>query len=88
MSQLQMTGDDWLSDGDKKRQARAEAARKKAALVCAKRLRAAGDSLSEFMSACLDCQDSSAPRGVDDSRRILMESLCEYASWLEGVYDK
>lgn len=88
MTQLQMTGDDWLSDGDKKRQARAEAARKKTAIACATALDKACGALSAYMMACLDCNDASSPRRDDDGRRLLMQSMREYANWLEGAYEK
>lgn len=86
--QIQMAGEDWLSERDKKTQAKAEAARAKAALACSKKLEAAADALNEFTSACLDCADASAPRGADDGRRLLMQSMMEYASYLNGVYSK
>lgn len=88
MTQLTMTGSDWLSDRDRRQQARAEAARKKAALDCAKRLHAAADALATFAMACHDCNDASAPRAADDGRRLLAEQCREYAGWLESVYAK
>lgn len=87
MTQLQMAGDDWLSDGNRKRQARAEAARKKAGLACAKALDKACEALSAYMIACLDCNDASSPRREDDGRHLLMQDMREYSGWLEGVYD-
>lgn len=88
MNQLSMTGADWLSDGERKRQARAEAARKKTALACAKQLLRSSDALSAYMSACLECDDASAPRRADDGRQLLLEDMMEFAVWLEGVFDK
>lgn len=87
-AQVSMTGDDWLSDRDRKAQARAEAARKKAALICAKKLQAAADALSDFGMACLECNDASSPRRADDGRTLLAASMREYAGYLESVYDK
>ena len=52
--QLTMTGEDWLSDRDRKTQARAEAARRKAALRAAEKLQAAADAVSEFKMAWLE----------------------------------
>ncbi len=88
MNQLSMTGDDWLSDRDRKQQLRAEAARKKTGVACAKALEKACDALSTHMMACLDCDDASSPRRADDGRTLLMQSMREYAGWLEGVYEK
>lgn len=86
MAQTAMAGDDWLSDRDRKSQARAEAARKKAAVDCAKKLDAAVDAVSKFSLACIECNDASAPRRADDSRALLMEHMREYATWLDSVY--
>lgn len=85
--QLSMTGEDWLSDRDRKTQARAEAARRKAALRAAEKLQAAADAVAEFSMACLECNDGSV-RGADDSRVILSTSMREYAGWLESVFGK
>lgn len=88
MNQISMTGDDWLSDGDKKRQARAETARKKTGLACTKALDKACEALSAYMTACLNCNDASSPQRADDGRYLLMRHMQEYARWLEGVYDR
>lgn len=87
-TQLAMAGTDWLSDTDRKRQQRAEAARKKAAIKCAKALQTAADALGEFGMACLDCNDASRVRGDDDGRLILAKNCREYAGWLDSVYSK
>lgn len=86
MTQLTMTGDDWTSDRDRKAQARAEAARRKAALKCAKELFSAVDALHAYSMACIDVGDSSVIRGADDSRVLLARSMREFATWLEQVY--
>jgi hypothetical protein len=86
MMQTTMTGEDWLSDRDKRTQARAEAARRKAGQKCAQRLHAAADALGEFAMACLECNDASAPRRADDGRTLLASHMREYAGWLESVY--
>ena len=87
-TQVSMAGDDWLSDRDRKAQARAEAARKKAALACAKKLEAAADSLHELVMACMECNDGSGSRGEDDGRAVLQRNLREFSGWLESVYGK
>lgn len=88
MTQLMMTGNDWTSDQDKKSQARAEAARKKAGLACAKKLEAAADALSEFISACNECRDASSEigGGVVDGRTRLIRDNMEYSCWLASKY--
>lgn len=88
MAQTAMAGDDWLSDRDRKAQARAEAARKKAALACAKRLEAAADAVSDYLSACRECNDGSddTQRGLSDGRHRLIADCMEYAGWLESLY--
>ena len=49
-----MQGDDWTSEQDKRRQARAEAAVRKASLNAAKHMRAAADALNGQLLAGLD----------------------------------
>lgn len=88
MPQLSMTGDDWLSDRDRKQIVRAEAARKKTGLACAKALDKACEALSHHMMACMECKDASSPLRDDDGRTLLMQSMREFANWLEGVYEK
>ncbi|MDN4571923.1 hypothetical protein DBB29_25010 [Pandoraea cepalis] len=87
-TQLAMTGDDWKSDRDVKAKARAEAARKKAAVECARKLEVARDALNAYLLACTACNDASRSRGPDDGRTILMGSMSEYAAYLRSVYDK
>jgi hypothetical protein len=86
--QLSMTGDDWRSDRDIKAQAKAEAKRKKAGLVCADKLMAASKAISEYLAACNECRDASGCRGVDDGRLVLIGNITEYAGWLKLVYEK
>lgn len=86
-TQISMSGNDWLSDRDRKSQARAEARRKAAALKCSRKLDEAREALNEFLSACLDCGHVEATR-LDDSRRLLMRDMSEYSSYLGSVYDK
>lgn len=87
-AQLAMTGDEWVSERDKKAQKRAEAARKAAALSCAKKLLAASDELSKFLSACRDCMDGSGDelRSISDGRQILMRDITEYAYYLNSKF--
>ena len=86
-AQLKMSGEDWLSDRDRKTRARAEARRKSAALKCSRKLDEARDALNEFLSACLDCGHVEATR-LDDSRRLLMRDMSEYSSYLDSVYNR
>lgn len=88
MTQQTMTGDDWLSDRDRKSQARAVANRKKTAIACAKKLEAAADSLNELMRACNECHDASSVRRGDDGRQLLVERLMEFSHWLDAAYNK
>jgi hypothetical protein len=77
-----------LFPGTKPREIRAVVARRKAALALAKRLEAAADAMNAFMSACMECDDESAPRRADDGRATLMRNMMEYAGYLESVYEK
>ncbi len=88
--QVAMAGEDWLSDRDRRSQAKAEAARKKAALACAKKLQDAADSLTAYLSACNECHDGSGNERTSaaDGRLLLMRDLMEYSYWLESVYSK
>lgn len=88
MNQTAMTGADWLSDRDRKGQARAEAARKKAALACARKLEEASNALTEYMRACRDCADASVVRNDDDSRMVLQRNILEYATYLSSRFDR
>lgn len=88
MAQTSLTGDDWLSDRDRKAQARAVAARRKAALACAAKLEAAAEALGAYLAACRECRDNSGDelRGIADGRHLLISDLMEEASWINGVY--
>lgn len=90
MEQIIMVGNDWLSEGDKKSQARAEANRRKAALLAAKKLTEASDALNAFLQACRECSDASSDRrnGAADGRIILIGSMMEYAGYLDSCYSK
>lgn len=86
MNQLSMTGEDWLSEGDRKRRARDEAARRKAAMKASEKLFAAADAVGEFSMACIECNDASTPKGADDGRYTLSVNMREFAGWLQSVY--
>lgn len=88
MRQMAIAGDDWRSDREIKTQAKAEAARKKAAINCARKLMAASEALSEFLSACNACHDASSSRGLDDGRTLLAANIREYAHHLDSVFNK
>lgn len=88
MQQLTMTGDDWRSNREIKAKEKAEAARKKAAINCARKLEAASHALHEFLMACNECDDASRSRGLDDGRLILMGNITEYACYLNSTYAK
>ena len=90
MEQLNMMGDDWKSDKQRKAELRAEATRKKAGLACAKKLETAAKSLTEYLAACRECADGSGDeqRGIADGRTILMRDITEYATWLDRLYTK
>lgn len=83
--QVSMTGEDWLSDRDKKSQARADAAVKRTGLVAAKKLEAAAEAVNEFLHACLDAGHEDM-RGASDGRRVLINNIMEYASYLDGRF--
>lgn len=83
--QVSMTGEDWLSERDKKSQARADAAVKRTGLAAAKKLEAAAEALNEFLHACLDAGHEDT-RGAADGRRILTNNLMEYSSYLESRF--
>ncbi|MCQ9378846.1 hypothetical protein [Methyloversatilis sp. XJ19-49] len=87
-TQMAMTGEDWTSEQDKKRRAKAEARRKAAAAHCAKKLEVAADSLRDFLRACNECNDGSGDEkmGAADGRLRLESDLREYASFLDGRF--
>lgn len=67
---------------------RRHAARKKAAIECARRLQAAADALDAFSLACLNCEDESSPRRADDGRALLSRSMREFSGHLDSVFNK
>ena len=84
--QLSMTGDDWMSDRDKRRIAKDKAAQVRAALSLAARLRMAADAVVIFNEACRAVGEGA--ERADDSRVRLLHDLMEYAGFLTMVYDK
>ncbi len=60
---------------------------KAAALKCARKLDESCSAMNEFMRASFaaGCPDE---RGAADSRRLLIESMSEYSTYLESVFDK
>lgn len=83
--QVSMTGEDWLSERDKKSQTRADAAVKRTGLAAAKKLEAAAEAVNDFLHACLDAGHEDQ-RGAADGRRVLISNIMEYASYLDGKY--
>ena len=65
---------------------KAQATKRRAALVLAKKLYAAADATNAFLSACLDAGEPG--RGLDDGRVLLIRNMTEYASYLECVHNK
>lgn len=84
MSQLAMTGDDWISDRDRKAHARAEVERKKTATALVAQLQKSVEAMNKFISACHQCGDAKV-LNRDDGRQLLREQMQEYAFYLEGV---
>jgi hypothetical protein len=60
---------------------------KVAALKCARKLDESCTAMNEFMRASFasGCPDE---RGAADSRRLLIESMSEYSTYLASVFDK
>lgn len=85
--QLSMTGDDWLSERDKKQQARADAAHRKACLAAAGKLEAAAQAVRDMLMAYLDCGHPDT-MGAGDGRRRIATDMDELAAWLRSVYEK
>jgi len=90
MQQSRIAGEDVPSDKQRKKEARATAAKRKAGQACAAKLRGAVGALNVYLSACRECADGSGDekRGIADGRTILMRELNEYAAYLESLYNK
>jgi hypothetical protein len=65
---------------------KAQAKKRQAALILAKKLNAAVDATNAFLRACLDAGEPG--RGLDDGRVLLIGQMSEYASYLDAVYNK
>lgn len=87
MNQLAMTGDDWRSDREVKNEARAKATLKKTSIVCADKLEAAIDAVRAQMQAHYAVHGGIKNIGIDGRQRLI-EDMAEFASFLQGVYDK
>ena len=86
MNQLAMTGDDWLSDRDRKQEARAKATLKKTSIVCADRLDAAVEAVQAQMRAHYAAHGEIKNIGIDGRQRLI-EDMAEFASFLRGLYE-
>lgn len=86
-TQWAMEGDDWTSDRDKKRQARADAAYRKAMQAAIPKLEAAADALRACYRAAMEAGHPDK-LGQGDGRLRLAGDLVEYASYLSGVVEK
>lgn len=82
-----LAGHDWRTEGDKRRQAAAEARRKKIALQCAARLDAAIDAISEHIMSCIECDDGTYdPTNTADGRDRLKDDMRDLAHFLRSKY--
>lgn len=85
--QLTMTGDDWLSDRDRKRQAAAERHLVNVSRECAARMRTTAEVLRRQYRAYIDAGNPDK-QGDADGRLRLASDLDELAGFFESVYDK
>jgi hypothetical protein len=88
MQQLALTGEDWKSDREKSREARARGKREHAGRVGAQALLAATKAISTYLQACRDCNDGSGDErsGIADCRHRLIGDMSEYAAWLQSKH--
>lgn len=84
--QLAMTGDDWISDRDKKSQAKANAHLKKTSIEAAAKMRSAAEALRKQLRAYIDAGHPDR-KGLSDGRLILASDLDELAAHFESVYE-
>lgn len=82
--QLRMSGADWMSNRERRAQARAQAKRAQAARTFAARMEAALQAAVAFRSACRACGEEVSR--ADDTRNLLVEALKEYAHFLRMRY--
>ena len=86
-TQFALTGDDWTSDRDKKRQARADAAYRKAMQTAIPKLEAAAEALRACYRAGMEAGHPDK-MGEGDGRLRLAGDLLEYSSYLDSVVSK
>ena len=86
-TQFAMEGDDWTSDRDKKRQARADATHRKAMQAAVPKLEAAAEALRACYRAAMEAGHPDK-LGQADGRLRLAGDLYEYASYLDSVVTK
>lgn len=86
-TQLSMTGEDWLSDRDRKQQAQADRNLKKTSVEAARKMRAASEAVRAQYRAYLEAGHPDK-MGDGDGRLRLIASLEELAAYFESVYDK
>ena len=87
MQQTSMTGDDWLSDKDRKRQTAAQRHLVNVSRECASRMRTTAESLRKQYRAYIDAGHPDR-QGDADGRLRLAADLDELAAFFEGVYEK
>lgn len=83
--QISMTGDDWTSEREKKRQQRAATALKKTSLTAARDMRKAAESLRAQYRAYIDAGHPDL-QGRADGRLRQAADLDELAGYFESVY--
>jgi hypothetical protein len=83
--QTRMTGDDWLSDQDKRRQSRADAALKRASVKAAADMRRAAESVRAQFRAYMEAGHPNT-QGLGDGRLTMASDLDELAAFFESVY--
>lgn len=86
-TQFAMEGDDWTSDRDKKRQARADAAYRKAMQAAIPKMEAAAEALRACYRAAMEAGHPDK-MGQSDGRLRLASDLGEYAAYLDRVVNK
>lgn len=83
MQQTTMTGDDWLSDRDRKAATKSQQRKRKAGTVAAKKCREAADAIQAYMHACGEANDGSGVKRSDDQRMLFVRDLRDYVAFLE-----
>ena len=82
-NQIAISGDDWHTPNEAKRQKKAIAAKAQARAKLVKALDASVEAMNSYCRACEDLADGSEVRRADDSRLRLIEMMSEYARWLD-----